>query len=172
MHEVPERSVAPPPSFEDFFAKEYRSVLGLAYVLSGNRWAAEDLAQDAFLAAHREWSRVSGLERPDAWVRRVLANRSVSAFRRRAVEVRALVRLAGGQPGSLPELSAESAEFWREVRSLPRRQAQVVALFYLDDRSTAEIADVLDMAPGTVRKHLHDGRRRLAERLGVMGADA
>ena len=51
------------------------------------------------------------------------------------------------------------------VRSLPRRQAQVVALYYLEDRTIADIAEILDMAQGTVKKHLHDGRRTLARRL-------
>ncbi len=51
------------------------------------------------------------------------------------------------------------------MRSLPRRQAQVVTLHYLEDLSVADVAEVLDMAPGTVKKHLHDGRRTLARRL-------
>jgi len=41
----------------------------------------------------------------------------------------------------------------------------VVALYYLEDRAIADIADILDMAQGTVKKHLHDGRRALARRL-------
>jgi DNA-directed RNA polymerase specialized sigma24 family protein len=42
-----------------------------------------------------------------------------------------------------------------------------VALFYLEDRGVAEVAEILDIAPGTVKKHLHDGRRTLARRLRV-----
>ena len=41
--------------FDAFFRREYRSLVGLAVVLSGDRAAAEDLAQDALLAAHRKW---------------------------------------------------------------------------------------------------------------------
>ena len=59
---------------------------GLAYALSGNRSLAEDLAQEAFLAAYRNWPRVSTYEQPGAWVRRIVANLSVSAFRRKVVE--------------------------------------------------------------------------------------
>jgi RNA polymerase sigma-70 factor, ECF subfamily len=154
-------------SFDEFYAREYRAVLGLALALCGNRWAAEDLAQEAFLAAHRNWLRVSDYPRPDLWVRRVVANLSVSAFRRRMAEARALGRIALGRTPPLPELSADDAGFWQAVRSLPRRQAQVVALHYLEDRSLADIASILGIAVGTVKKHLHDGRRALAERLGV-----
>jgi RNA polymerase sigma-70 factor, ECF subfamily len=152
-------------AFETFYLKEYRAVVGLAYALSGNRSIAEDLAQEAFLAAHRNWHRIAGYDRPSAWVRRVVANLSVSAVRRRFAEARALVRL--GEPQPLPELEADDLEFWRAVRSLPRRQSQVIALRYLEDRSVEEIAEILDMARGTVKKHLFDGRGALARRLRI-----
>ncbi|MGE5228000.1 MAG: SigE family RNA polymerase sigma factor [Planctomycetaceae bacterium] len=152
--------------FEDFYAREFPGVVGLAYALSGNRAIAEDLAQEAFLAAHRRWGTVGRYDEPGAWVRRVVSNLSVSAFRRRVVEAKALGRI-GRDETTLPELTADDLEFWRAVRSLPRRQAQVVALFYLEDRPVAEVAVILDMAPGTVKKHLHDGRRALARRLSI-----
>jgi RNA polymerase sigma-70 factor (ECF subfamily) len=154
-------------SFEDFYLKDYQAVVGLAYALSGSRWLAEDLAQEAFLAAHRSWPRVSAYDQPGAWVRRVVANLSVSAFRRRVVEAKTLVRLGLGERRRLPELPPDDAEFWEAIRSLPRRQSQVVALHYLEDLPVAEVATILDMAPGTVKKHLFDGRRELARRLQI-----
>jgi RNA polymerase sigma-70 factor (ECF subfamily) len=166
VEEVPgPRILGSRESFEEFYASEYPAVVGLAYALSGNRWVAEDLAQEAFLAAHRSWHRIATYERPGAWVRRVVANLSVSIFRRRLAEAKALASLALGQSSALADLSAEDVEFWRAVRQLPRRQAQVVALHYLEDRPVGEIADVLGIATGTVKKHLHDGRRTLARRL-------
>jgi RNA polymerase sigma-70 factor (ECF subfamily) len=153
-----------PQAFEDFYRQEYRAVVALAYALSGNRWTAEDLAQDAFVAVHRDWARVAHLEHPASWVRRVVSNMAVSAFRRRVAEARALARLSRGSP-RVAELPAEAEEFWRVVRGLPRRQAQVVALFYLEDMAVADIAGVLGMATGTVKKHLYDGRQALAQRL-------
>ena len=154
-------------SFEDLYLKEYQAVVGLAYALSGDRWLAEDLAQEAFLAAHRNWPRVSSYDQPGAWVRRVVANLSASAFRRRKVEAKALLRLGIGERHRLPELPPDDTEFWDAVRSLPRRQSQVVALYYLEDLPVAEIAAILDMASGTVKKHLFDGRRELAQRLHI-----
>ena len=56
-------------------------------------------------------------------------------------EAKALVRLSLGERPELPEISADGSEFWDAVRSLPRRQAQVVALFYLEDRPVADIAE-------------------------------
>lgn len=155
---------AAPERFEDFYMREYFAVVGLAYALSGSRWVAEDLAQEAFIAAHRDWERVSRYDRPGAWVRRVVANLSVSAFRRRVAEAKALARIASGQT-PMPDLAAGDPEFWAAIRALPRRQAQVVALHYLEDRSIAEIAEILDVTHGTVKRQLHDGRRSLARRL-------
>jgi hypothetical protein len=55
--------------FQAFYAHEFRSVAGLAYVLMGSRSGAEDLAQEAFLAAFHKWDHVSGFSEPGAWVR-------------------------------------------------------------------------------------------------------
>ncbi len=158
-------------TFEELYVREFGAIIALAYALSGSRTAAEDLAQEAFLAAHRNWETVADLDAPGAWVRRGVANLSVSVFRRRVAETKALTRVAIGHQQVIPELTADDAEFWRAVRSLPRRQAQVIALHYLEDRPVAEIAEILGTADGTVKKHLHDGRQALARRLRLEEGD-
>jgi len=65
----------------------------------------------------------------------------------------------------MPDLGAGDPEFWAAVRALPRRQAQVMALYYLEDRSVAQVAEILDVTLGTVKRHLHNGRQALARRL-------
>jgi RNA polymerase sigma-70 factor (ECF subfamily) len=153
------------PEFEAFYRAEYRPVVGLAYALSGSRIAAEDIAQDAFLAAHKQWDRVAFYDRPEAWVRRVVANLSVSLFRTRMREASALARLKA-PAHYLPELPSADAAFWKALRSLPRRQAQSLALHYLEDRPVAEIAEILGCSDSTVKVHLHKGRIALARKLG------
>ena len=49
-----------PERFEDFYVREYSALVGLAYALSGSRSGAEDLAQEAFLAAYSDWDRIAG----------------------------------------------------------------------------------------------------------------
>src|SRR6476661_3948101 len=49
-------------SFDNFYRQEYRHVLGLAYVLTGNASVAEDTAQDAFTAAYRQWAAIGGYD--------------------------------------------------------------------------------------------------------------
>ena len=155
-------------TFEAFFRREYRPVLGLAIALNTNRWTAEDVTQDAFTEAQRRWSRVGTLDRPGAWVRRVVANKSVSLWRRGGAEARALRRLPNlGSQTPDPELSAETVEVLDAVRSLPKRQAQVLALTYVEGFSTAEVGRVLGCSKATVKTHLQRGRAGVARRLGV-----
>jgi RNA polymerase sigma-70 factor (ECF subfamily) len=151
--------------FDELFEREYRPVVGLAFVLVGRRSVAEELAQDAFLAAYRHWDRIGGYDDPGAWVRHVVSNKATSFWRTRSREVRALARLDSRRSDPV-EIETGDDEFWAAVRALPRRQAQCVALRYLEDRSVAQIAAVLDIAEPTVRVHLHAGRRTLAARLG------
>ena len=121
--------------FETFFGEEYRAVVGLAFVLCGRLDGSEDLAQEAFAAAYRDWSRIGSYDDPGAWVRRVVANRAVSLRRRRSSEANVLTRLFARRPLTEPEVTFEDPALWKAIRSLPRRQAQVIALVYLEDRS-------------------------------------
>jgi RNA polymerase sigma-70 factor, ECF subfamily len=153
-----------PGSFDLFYQQEYSGLVQLALVLSGSRYGAEDIAQDALVAAWKRWGE---LERPLAWTRRVVANLAVSALRRRMAEGRAMVRLAIGRREPITELPEPDTEFWAAVRALPNRQRQMLALYYLGDCSVGEIAVTLGCAEGTVRATLHKGRLALARRLGL-----
>lgn len=151
-------------SFEAFYRDEYRSVVGLGYVLLGNRNLAEDLAQDAFAAAHQRWSTLCHYDKPGAWVRRVLINRSKSRLRRAVTERKAIALLAGRRP-EFTELPERSEGVWIAVRALPRRQAQVIALRYWDGLSISEIAEVLDCGSETIKTHLKRAKATLATEL-------
>jgi RNA polymerase sigma-70 factor, ECF subfamily len=156
-------------TFEQLYRRDYGRLVAVAYGLSGSRAAAEELVQEAFLAAHRRWDEIGAYADPAAWLRRVVVNRSVSVVRRRVAEGLALARLGARRqlPDTLPE---HDEAVWRAVRALPRRQAQVVALHYVDDRAVAEIAVILGCAEGTVKAHLHQARQSLARTLGASDA--
>ncbi len=150
--------------FDSFYRRELPALVAFARSLSGSA-SADDIAQDAMLAAYRRWDVVSGMDVPAAWVRRTCANRAVSMVRRRTVEARGLGRLLAQRDLREP-LDQEYDAFWRQVRKLPRRQAQVIALLYIYDLGVAEIAQTLGLAEGTVKSHLFRGRAALATRLG------
>lgn len=152
-------------TFEELYRRDFRRLVALAHGLSGSRSAAEELVQEAFLTAHRRWDEIGEYADPSAWLRRVVVNRSVSVVRRRVAEGLALARL--GRRRAVPdELPEHDETVWRAVRRLPPRQAQVVALYYVDDRPVAEIAEILQCAEGTVKATLHQARHSLARTLG------
>jgi RNA polymerase sigma-70 factor (ECF subfamily) len=82
-------------------------------------------------------------------------------------ERRAVRRLAGRSVSTADPLAAEGDRFWSEVRRLPKRQAQVTALFYALDLPVREVATTLGCAEGTVKMHLSRARSELAARLGT-----
>ncbi len=146
--------------FESFYAREHRPVVGLAFVLSGSRSGADDLAQDAFLTAYKQWDTVGAYDNPGAWVRRVVSNNSVSTIRRRTAEAKALIRF-GGSGLVVPEMSPDAVATWAAVRRLPTRQAQAIALRYYDRSSIADIARILDCSQNTVKTHLQRAKKTL-----------
>jgi RNA polymerase sigma-70 factor, ECF subfamily len=154
-------------TFESFYRREFRRLVAFVLALSGSRAAAEDLAQEALMVAHAQWERVSVMDRPDAWVRRVASNMAVSHYRRRVAELKAVTRLAGHRERVIEPLDPPDEQFWKAVRSLPRNQAAAVTLHYLEDRAVNDIAEVLDCSPSTAKVHLHRGRKTLAEKLGL-----
>jgi len=150
--------------FDDFYRAELPRLVALARALCGPA-VADDVAQEALLAAYRRWRDVGYLEHPEAWVRRTCSNLAVSQYRRKVTELRALTRLANRpQPRAL-----EPADevFWAAVRGLPRRQAQAAALRYLYDLDVADIARTLEITEGSVKQHLSRARTRLVRQLDL-----
>jgi RNA polymerase sigma-70 factor, ECF subfamily len=157
-------------SFESFYRREFPRLLVLAAALSGAA-NADDVAQESMLVVYRRWDEIRSLVSPVGYVRQICLHKAVSVVRRRAVERRVLHRLGSRlRPASEP-LPEDSELFWREVRLLPRRQAQVVALHYALDLSVADVATTLDCAEGTVKAHLSRARASIATRLGQIAED-
>lgn len=155
-------------TYESLFRREYAGLVALAWALTGSRETAEDIAQESLLVLHRRWDELARIENPTAYVRRTCANLAASWVRRRVREVKALVRLDALRPTDVDVSLDESTEaFWHAVRRLPRRQAQVTALYYGYDLGIDDVAEVLELSPGTVKVHLHRARTALAPALRV-----
>ncbi len=162
-------TVAADAQFDYFYRSEYRSVLKLVRPLTRSLCAAEDVAQEAFVRALRNWKDVADHPSPEAWVRRAALNLACSRWRRLRSEAGALMRLGPPQAQEAPRLANQ--ELWSAVGSLPKRQQQVVLLFYVDDMSVRDVADVLGIEEGTVKATLSHARARLAHDLGVRHDD-
>ncbi|NOX21724.1 MAG: sigma-70 family RNA polymerase sigma factor [Actinobacteria bacterium] len=152
-------STAQDVDFDAFYERLFPRAVALAHALAGSR-LAEDIAQDAFWVTYQRWDE---LESPERWLMRVITNRSRSALRRSYAEARALKRLFADRATTVvvPE---PVADFWTAVKRLPHRQAQVIALLFVEELSTQEAAGVLECSEATVRVHLHRAKQRLAER--------
>jgi RNA polymerase sigma-70 factor (ECF subfamily) len=146
--------------------REWKLVVGLLYVLTRDWFAAEDLAQQAFAAAERRWSRVGRLDRPGAWVRRVAINAQWRWRRRGQLEARALAQRYLEVYAEQVELPAAHTELWDAVWRLPRSQREVIVLHYQSDLAVSEIAEILGIREGKVKSRLYYGRRALAKWLG------
>jgi RNA polymerase sigma-70 factor (ECF subfamily) len=149
-----------PGDFDAFYRREFPRLVVLARALAGPA-VADDVAQEAMLVAYRKWDEVQLLVSPVGWVRTVCLRKAVSVVRRRSVEQRVL-RTIGSFRSDRGAPVEEDERFWSEVRRLPLRQAQAVALHYALDLAVVEIAETLGCAEGTVKSHLSRGRAALA----------
>jgi RNA polymerase sigma-70 factor (sigma-E family) len=143
------------------------SLIRLAYLMLGDRAAAEDAVQDAFCGLYRHWDRLADPARALGYVRTAVLNGSRSALRRRAAGRRLAVT---HQP---PAASAEAAVLSREereevmaaVRALPDRQREALVLRFYLDLPEREIARIMGLRPGSVRSATHRALRALGESL-------
>lgn len=156
-------------TFESFYQREFPAMVALARGICGDVATAEDMAQEAFAKAHENWPQIATYDRPGAWLRRVTINLAISRRRRAKRELTLLRRKALERRTPHPE-PAEDEALWNAVQQLPPRQRAVVALFYQEDRSTREIADILECSISTATSHLNQARTRLARELGEPAA--
>ncbi len=155
-----------PVTFAELFVEEHPRLVAMVLAMTGDRGLAEDVAQEALARAYRRWDVVATYDRPGAWVRRVALNLTSSARRRRGSERRALARIAARRAETVPDPTDADTDVWGLVRSLPRRQATALVLYYLADESVASVAEAMGCAEGTAKAHLHQGRAALARLLG------
>lgn len=149
--------------FEQFYEATWRRLLRTLVVITTNRADAEDVLQEAYGKAARDWLSVSRMASPEAWVRRVAVNAAMDLHRRGARRRAAYARL--GLEPSPPD--ALSVEVMQALASLPLSERQVVVLHHLVGLPVAEIADEVGRPSGTVKAQLVRGRKRLAEELRI-----
>ncbi len=143
--------------FEEFVAARRRALLRTAYLLTGSHADAEDLVQTALVKTVPQWKRIA--DRPEPFVRQVLARESVSRWRRRRWR-EAPTDDVPEPPGTGPDL-AERETLRQALAALAPRQRAVIVLRYYEDLTEKETASVLDIAVGTVKSQARDALARL-----------
>jgi RNA polymerase sigma-70 factor, ECF subfamily len=165
-----------PEAFEVFYDRHGGAAFSLAYRIVGDRNAAEDVTQEAFLSIWRSgarYDRARGSVR--AWTLGIVRNRAIDALRRQsgrapkltfddeaALEQRPSAELTDEQA-----LQRESARQLRGALSeLPSEQSKVIELAYFGGFSHSEIAELLDTPIGTVKGRMRLGLQKMRGELG------
>jgi RNA polymerase sigma-70 factor (sigma-E family) len=138
-------------TFEEFADARLPAVLRFAGVLTGDRALAEDVVQEVLIRAHARWRKISRLDHPESYVRKMIVNEFISSKRRTWRVIPAGTGLDTGNLADHAEHQAERAALLAEIGKLPRRQRAVLVLRYYEGLSDPEIAAVLGCAAGTVR---------------------
>jgi RNA polymerase sigma-70 factor (sigma-E family) len=151
------------------YGTHWHQLVRLATLLTRDASVAEELVQDAFVALHRRWSSLADPAAAHGYLRTTVINNARSSLRHRGVEER--YRQPGPPEPSGPEeravQSTEDARVMAALRSLSRRQQEVLVLRYYADLSEQEIATTLGMSRGAVKSHAHRGIAALREALAA-----
>jgi RNA polymerase sigma-70 factor (ECF subfamily) len=170
-----------PGAFERFYDRHSAAAFSLAHRIVGERGAAEDVIQEAFLSIWRSSSRYdSARGSVRSWTLGIVRNRAIDALRRGSSPTRQLDQddeavLESRPAEELTDAEALRHEMARQVRGaidqLPREQLQVIALAYFGGFSQSEIAEMLSAPLGTIKGRMRLGlekmRAILAEGLGI-----
>lgn len=144
----------------------------VAFLLTHDAGAAEDIAQEAVLSAVRAIPSFDLSRDPGPWLERIAANKAIDhlRLRQRRPESELIEEQLPDDSSLVRELttaidSAISAEVMEAFSGLSPEQRQTVVLRHLLDYEPSEIAEMLDLPGSTVRTHIHRGLGRLRERL-------
>jgi RNA polymerase sigma factor (sigma-70 family) len=153
------------------FRRHYVSLLRLASVMVGSREAAEDAVQEAFVALHRNRWSLRDPDAAEAYLRIAVLNRCRSWVRRQATQraPRPLMLVRQRQPSAEDAVvdRHEAESLVAVMRTMARRQREVLACRYVLELSVAETAQLLQISEGAVKVHTHRGMKALQQRIGV-----
>ena len=159
---APEVGVA--GTFEEFFLAQHEQLFQALYLLTGDRYEADDLAQEALLRAYERWDRVSAMDSPEGYVYRTALN--LHRSRLRSLMVRARRAFATIPEEDVSGSVAASHDVRAALTKLPRGQREALVLVGWLGLDSDAAGDLLGIEGASVRGLLHRGRESLRQLLG------
>jgi len=161
-------------AFVALIERRQERMVRVASAILGNRSDADDAIQEALVSIWRELPRLRAAGQFDAWADRILVNACRLVLRRRrrrsVREIAPMDLLAGREPAGGPAHDAAVASrdaFGRAFDTLDVDARALLVLRHLEDRSIAEIAEVLSIPEGTVKSRLFTARRGLESAMAL-----
>jgi RNA polymerase sigma-70 factor (sigma-E family) len=162
--------------FEEFCREQLGALVRFAAALTGDTALAQDLVQDALIRTWPRWAKVSRLDRPDLYLRKMVVNGHLSWRRRwyqRSVRASPDMAEVTHPPSADPATRIADADQLAELLGqLNGRQRAAIVLRYFEDRDDSEIAQVLGCEQATVRSCVSRGLSALRLRLHTEPAEA
>jgi RNA polymerase sigma-70 factor (sigma-E family) len=154
--------------FAEFVETRSPELLRLAYVLTTDQHAAEDLLQNALIKAATHWGRIR--RAPEPYVRRIMYREQVSWWRWRARRPETATAQLPERPAQDQVVTADARLAMREaLLALPPGKRAVLVLRYLEDLPEARVAEILGCSVGTVRSQTHKAIGQLRSILPTLG---
>ncbi len=140
-------------------------VFNLVLRIVHQREWAEEIAQDVFLKAFQELHRFKQEARFSTWLFRIAYNTAISALRKRQLPVQELQeqQLYVSDEEHYEEREQQFRQLQQAIGQLPAEEAALVTLFYTENKSVEEAAQVLGWSPGNTKVRLHRTRQKLKE---------
>jgi len=156
-------------AFGELIGRYQRAAFAVALAVTGSREDAEDATQESFLVALEHLEDCRSPERFGGWLMTIVRNRSRNLVRREALRQTDPIPIGARSRRRGPDGDTETAELRRRLeqalRGLPEVQREIVLLHDLEGWKHREIAERLELPPGTVRSHLHFARKALRAEL-------
>lgn len=162
-------------AYEVLVIRYQKAAVASAIAITKNHFMAEDAAQDAFVTA---WMKLNTLREPQkygSWVCRIAKNCALNMINRYRsflpldVVINLNITDDGAEnPDELYALTAERNEVNKSIEMLQEKVRQIIELYYFEGLSIVEIADQMRISEGTVKRQLHDGRKRIRKELCAM----
>ena len=134
-----------------------RFLLGMCH---GDAFMADDIAQETLLKAYLHYGSFQGRSSFSTWLLRIGYNCFCNHIGKKILDTESITEKENLIP-SEDDFDKDSSELYVAIDGLPASEKATVLLFYMEDYSTKEIADILEMPAVTVRSHLHRARIHL-----------